>query len=206
MKTWIKICGITDAAAMDAALRARADAVGFVFANSVREVTPRAARELARRADGQMVRVAVMRHPTNARLQSVLDEFSPDVLQTDAEDFAALDLPPGVEVLPVYRDGAPPDAARLARRDWLLYEGKQSGSGGRADWTVAADLARGSGRLVLAGGLTPDNVGDALAKVSPWGVDVSSGVEAQSGRKDPNKIAAFVAAVRNYRSMTHAGD
>lgn len=191
---------------MDAALQASVDAVGFVFAQSAREVTPRVASELASRAGAQVLRVAVMRHPTNERWQRVLEEFVPDALQTDAEDFATLELPPGVRTLPVYRDGAPPDAARLANRHWLLYEGKQSGSGGRADWEMAADLASQSGRLVLAGGLTPENVGAALAKVSPWGIDVSSGVEARPGRKDPKKIAAFVAAVRNYRSVTHAGD
>jgi phosphoribosylanthranilate isomerase len=122
----------------------------------------------------------------------VLEQFAPDWLQTDAGDFAGVELPSGCRALPVYRDGALPDAPPPPR---LLFEAAQSGSGLRADWNVARELAAQT-ELVLAGGLDAANVADAILKVRPWGVDVSSGVERRRGEKDPAKIEEFVARVR----------
>ena len=85
----------------------------------------------------------------------------------------------------------------------ILFEGARSGAGERADWQQAARVARQT-CMMLAGGLTPDNVGDAIVQVHPWGVDVSSGVESAPGVKDPAKIAAFVAAARKAEDV-HAG-
>lgn len=89
----------------------------------------------------------------------------------------------------------PGDGDRAGIPARLLFEGAVSGTGETADWDEAKTLARKT-RLVLAGGLTPDNVADAIRRVAPWGVDVSSGVERQRGIKDPGKIKAFVARVR----------
>jgi phosphoribosylanthranilate isomerase len=85
----------------------------------------------------------------------------------------------------------------------VLFEAAESGQGVQADWRRAAELVAGMGadrQLVLAGGLTPENVGAAIATVRPWGVDVSSGVESRRGVKDPERIAAFMAAVREAES------
>jgi len=191
MRGFIKICGMTDPAAVDAALEAGADAIGFVFAPSVRRVEPAAAALLARPARGRVPCVAVMQHPDRAQLAAVFELFRPDVLQTDVEDFAAFSLPPGVQALPVVRDAAQAPAA-LQR---LLFEGPRSGTGQVADWSVAAQLARAH-ELVLAGGLNPDNVAEAIAQVRPYGVDVSSGVEERPGRKSPARIADFVTRAR----------
>ena len=95
--------------------------------------------------------------------------------------------------LPVYRDSNAPADSDLPDR--LLYEGTHSGSGRVADWDEASGLARVA-EVILAGGLTIDNVGDAIRFVRPWGVDVSSGVESERGVKDPAKIKEFVARVR----------
>jgi len=193
VSTFVKICGLGDAATVAAAVEAGADAVGFVFAESVRRVTPVRARAAAEGVPPGVRRVAVMRHPTNAEWQAVLETFRPDVLQTDAGDFAAIDVPPDVERWPVFRQGAVADAD--VPDGTYVYEGADSGTGETVDWSQAAKVAR-RGRMVLAGGLAPGNVGAAIAAVGPYGVDVSSGVEAEPGRKDVALIRAFIGAVR----------
>ena len=189
---WIKICGMTRAAAVDAALEARVDAIGFVFAASVRELTPAAASALARPARGRARCVAVTHHPTQRAVDEIVREFAPDLLQSDAEDFAALRLPPTLEKLAVVRAGASLPAVLPAR---ILFEGPASGRGQLSDWSAAAELARRT-ELILAGGLSEANVAAALQHVRPFGVDVSSGVEERPGVKDPAAIVRFVAAVR----------
>ena len=189
---WIKICGMTTPAAVDAALAARVDAIGFVFAASVRELTPAAASALARPARGRVRCVAVTHHPTQHAVDEIVREFAPDLLQSDAEDFAPLRLPPTLETLAVVRAGDSLPAALPAR---LLFEGPASGRGQLTDWSAAAELARRTD-LILAGGLSEANVAAALERVRPFGVDVSSGVEERPGVKDPAAIFRFVAAVR----------
>jgi len=190
---FVKICGMTDRAAVDAAVEAGADAIGFVFADSVREVAPAEARDLCRGIPDGMIRVAVMRHPSAARFRQVMTEFEPDWIQTDAEDFPDLPDPAPARPLPVFRQSATRGVRRFPAR--LLFEGDISGSGTTADWDEARRIAPLS-ELILAGGLDPDNVAQAVAAVRPFGVDVSSGVELERGRKDPRLIREFVARVR----------
>ncbi len=189
---FVKICGITAVDALDAAVEAGADAVGFVFAPSPRQVSPRDAHALAADLPKHVLKVAVFRHPAPALVAEVLETLEPDWVQTDARDFASLELPASCRAMPVFRSGAVP-AGPLPPR--LLYEGPVSGSGRTADWHEACALAKRT-ELVLAGGLGIDNVADAIRAVRPWGVDVSSGVERERGRKDPKKIAEFVARAR----------
>lgn len=188
---WIKICGMTTPEAVDAALEARVDAIGFVFAPSPRRLSPQRAHELAAAARGRLRCVAVTRHPTQAALDEILSRFEPDVLQTDAGDSQHLRLPAALELLPVMRAGeALP--AKLPQR--ILFEGPLSGTGVAADWQAARELVY-STQVVLAGGLNSGNVAAAIAAVRPFGIDVSSGVEARPGVKSPLAIIEFVAAV-----------
>jgi phosphoribosylanthranilate isomerase len=188
---FVKICGMTDAEGVSAALAAGADAIGFVFAPSVRQVTPAQAALLAAPARHRALCVAVTRHPDDALLQSVFAEFAPDVWQSDAEDIARGRVPGAIATWPVLR--AVPDSMPASR---LLFEGPHSGTGRVADWSAAKTMA-GRCELILAGGLTPANVGEAIAEVKPFGVDVSSGVEDRPGHKDRRLIAEFVANARN---------
>lgn len=192
---FVKICGIDSREALTAAVDAGADALGFVFTDSLREIAPHKAALLCRDLPQNVRRVAVMRHPSNAQVKVVMQEFWPDWLQTDAEDFDAISVPADCTALPVYRDtlitAAPPK--RWPRR--LVFEGAQSGQGQLPDWELARRIAEETD-LVLAGGLNADNLIDAIRKVRPWGVDVSSGVEKAPGIKCPNKIRQFVALAR----------
>jgi phosphoribosylanthranilate isomerase len=189
---FVKICGMTTPAAVAAAIACEVDAVGFVFAPSVRRLSPLRAAELATPARHKVACVAVTRHPSRAEIADILREFRPDILQTDIEDIDALDLPRELPVLPVLRPGPRP-ACAIPRR--VLFEGPVSGSGQTADWDAAADLARHL-EVILAGGLTPLNVAAAIRRVRPFGVDVSSGVEEQPGIKNTELIEQFVAAAR----------
>lgn len=193
---FVKVCGMTDTRAVEAALAAGADAIGFVFAPSVRRVTPRQAAELARPARGRALCVAVTLHPASELLEDIFATFRPDVLQTDRPDFARIELPAGVAGWPVLRGAQPAEvAATLAPDARVLFEGPRSGTGQVADWSAARALAARCA-LILAGGLAPANVGEAIAAVRPFGVDVSSGVESAPGRKSAELIHEFVTRAR----------
>ncbi|HEY6515985.1 MAG TPA: phosphoribosylanthranilate isomerase [Steroidobacteraceae bacterium] len=194
---WIKICGITTPLAVEAALAARVDAIGFVFADSPRQLTLADAVALAAPARGLVRCVAVTRHPSQRHLDDILDVFRPDVLQTDSEDLQQLHVPGELELLPVFR-GWEPSPGKLPAR--LLFEGPTSGSGTPCDWTTAQRLARRA-QLVLAGGLDAGNVALAISAVRPFGVDVSSGVEERPGVKSPEELARFAAAARSAFAM-----
>lgn len=189
---WVKVCGLTTPDAVTAAVDAGVNAVGFVFAESKRRVTAQQAAELARDVPRHIVRVAVMLHPSQAELDEVWSQFRPDVLQTDLDDLATLRVPAGLQVTPVVRAGRELPGMLPAR---LLFEGPVSGTGETTDWSLAATLASRT-QLILAGGLKPSNVAGAIAMARPFGVDVSSGVEARPGVKDPAKIHEFVRKAR----------
>ncbi len=191
MTVFTKICGLSERTHVDAAIAAGANALGFVFAESARRVSPQQASEIAGDVPADVRRVAVMLHPANEEWLRVLQVFEPDVLQTDAADFDELDVPMSVERWPVFREGG--DEPRVAGT--FVYEGPKSGRGETVDWSAAAKIAE-SGNMILAGGLGVDNVKAAIATVKPWGVDVSSGVESAPGRKDATLITEFIKAVR----------
>jgi phosphoribosylanthranilate isomerase len=199
---FVKVCGLREERHVRDAVEAGADAIGFVFADSVRRVTPAEAAAISAGVPETVKRVAVMLHPTNDEWQAVLAGFAPDVLQTDAEDFAALDVPDSVERWPVYRQGnkvtdtfRPSIKVSVTLIPTYLYEGARSGAGEAIDWTMAAEVAR-RGNMILAGGLSAENVAEAIATVRPFGVDASSAVESSRGVKDSQKIRDFIRAAK----------
>jgi phosphoribosylanthranilate isomerase len=202
MRVRVKICGIRKAGDAATAVRAGADALGFVFSPSPRRIAIVEARAVALEVPPFVATVAVLWNPVPQELAEVLRDFGPDVVQCEPEGFGREAAGARTGFLAVLHDG--PDVLAQARalpRDAavLLEAPGHGGRGVSADWGRAATVAR-ERTLVLAGGLTPENVGDAIRAVRPYAVDVSSGVESSAGVKDPVRIARFLAEVR------HAGD
>jgi phosphoribosylanthranilate isomerase len=193
MSVFVKICGVTDEASLEAAVDAGADAVGFVFhAPSPRHISPRRAAGLAARLPGGVLAVAVTLHAGQREVDDVLEAFMPDAWQSDAGDLARVRLPGGIRGWPVLRSGHGHARALPAR---LVFDGPESGRGRRANWDEAAGIARRT-ELILGGGLDAGNVAEAIAVVRPYGVDVSSGVEGSPGVKDARMIREFVRTAR----------
>jgi phosphoribosylanthranilate isomerase len=190
---------------VDAAVEAGADAVGFVVADSPRRVDWAFIAGSVRSLPPLITPVVVTRRGLPAELRAAAEAtgFSTDriVLQIDAEalDESWLGERTRWRLLPVVRlSDARSDSdeyAALPNDPLILVEGPASGVGQRTDWHRAFSLAQRRSFL-LAGGLTPENVGEAIRTVRPWGVDVSSGVESAPGVKDPVRIGDFVQAVR----------
>jgi phosphoribosylanthranilate isomerase len=204
--TRVKICGINDPAAFDAAVEAGADWVGFVFfPPSPRYVTPETAAGLSGRLRGGPPRVGLFVEPTLAAIADVLDIVKLDVLQI----YGALDDLPTIRArfgLPVWRAAGIGSAADLPTSlfgaDRLLLEAKPPAGadrpGGNAttfDWSMLRGWTAPA-PWILAGGLTPDNVATAIRETGSGAVDVSSGVEVRKGLKDAALIRSFVAAAK----------
>ena len=194
----IKVCGLTTPEAVDAAVDAGVDAVGVVLSPSPRRVSSDRALELLGQVPGYVAAVAVYKHPSIDLASRALDALPAWVLhQSDAADFdGPLRRVPIARRVPVVRaiDGF---EGAMPRHDgrMVLVEGANSGTGQPADWHRAAGWTSRA-RVIIAGGLHAGNVGDLVRELRPFGVDVSSGVESSPGAKDPDKIRAFVAAVR----------
>lgn len=174
-----------------------ADAIGFVFAPSTRQVTVGTARDIARRLPPEIVTVGVFRdQDPHFIMQAVLDAGLKGVQLHGHESPAmAAELTPRPQTLIV---AFPAGSSAIDRydeygADAMLLDGRSPGSGEVFDWDLV-DSVRDNRRLILAGGLTPDNVGAAVARVKPWGVDVSTGVESSPGQKDPRLVQAFIRA------------
>ena len=196
MNLVVKICGVTRPDAVEAAVEAGVDAIGFNFhPPSPRFLSPQRATELAVPVPAHIRRVAVMLRPQQAEWDDVYEGFKPDCLQADADCLAELRLPEDVGRLPVYRDHEQFDTDNFSLEIPCLFESSVSGKGRPPSWERAALLARRA-RVMLAGGLDPDNVAEAVRRVRPWGVDVSSGVESSAGVKDPRRVRAFISAAR----------
>ncbi|UDQ90585.1 phosphoribosylanthranilate isomerase [Xanthobacter autotrophicus] len=208
----VKICGIRTAEALDAALDAGADLVGFVhFPKSPRHLALADAPALVARVAGRAGKVALLVDPDDALLQDVIAAVSPDILQLHGHetpervaDIRARFGLPVMKALPVARrEDLAVLPAYAAVADRILFDAKPDpgallpgGNGRPFDWALVAGLDVNR-PLMLSGGLTADNVPQALGLVRMDGVDVSSGVEDAPGVKSPDKIRAFVAAARS---------
>ncbi len=196
MSLYIKICGLTDHSAVKATVEEGANAIGFNFyPPSPRYLSPELAADLALAVPQHVLRVAVMLRPQQADWEEIYATFKPDCLQADADCLKRLRLPEGLRTLPVYRDHDHFDFDSVPADSAYLFESAVSGKGQPPSWERAADLARRT-NLVLAGGLSPENVAEAIRRVRPWGVDVSSGVEAARGVKDPDRVRRFIRCAR----------
>ena len=212
--TWVKICGITNLEDALVAAEAGADALGFVFyEKSPRNVSPDTALEISRHLSGRIERVGVFVNQSEDVLCDVADDAALTAIQMhgDSEDPQVADLVVGRRPLKVlvaismHRPTPDDFAAAWQSKNVFAFladsgsPAKLGGTGKAFDWRAALkalDNMKALGRLVLAGGLNPENVGEAIRVTRPWGVDVSSGVELRPGKKDPEKVRAFIRAVR----------
>jgi phosphoribosylanthranilate isomerase len=200
MHVHVKICGFTEPVGLNAAIDAGADSVGFVLDPSPRQLSLEQAVELAKHVPDHVEVIAVCGRPSVAEVAEITERLKPAFIQLMADSIP--DPSHGFSILPAFEDG-PDLLARVdayceqhhEERPLVLADGPRPGSGITADWARVEQLC-GSTRLMLAGGLTPENVGDAIDRMKPFGVDVSSGVERVRGHKDPDRVRAFVAAVR----------
>jgi phosphoribosylanthranilate isomerase len=196
---FVKICGITSEEDALLAVAMGADAVGFVFAPSSRQIAPQKAADIVKRLPAEIVTVGVFRHETRQRIVDIVHQAGLRAAQLHGHETATDSRWVRARVplvIKAFASGDPGlDDADDYGADAILIDSAVPGSGEVFDWSLA-EGAPSNRKVILAGGLTPDNVADAVRRVRPWGVDVSTGVEASPGRKDARKLRAFVQTAR----------
>jgi phosphoribosylanthranilate isomerase len=204
MRTRVKICGITRAADAQAAAAEGADAIGLVFYRpSPRYVSPEQARDIAVQTPPFLATVGVFVNPSREEVEQVISTCEVTLLQFHGEEspefcssfsrpyIKAARIRPGLDLIKYL---SPYSAARA----WMLdayHDDLWGGTGGAFDWSLVP--GRMAKPLILSGGLTASNVADAVRRVRPYAVDVSSGVEGSKGIKDAALVAAFIGAVKH---------
>lgn len=215
--TWIKICGTTNLEDALLAYYAGADAIGFVFAESKRCIAPQAAGEISKELPQEIERVGVFNHHTVPAIASTVRESGLTRVQLHGHDdwqiARRVATETGVKVacvLHVMDDTLPGPLLKhkldtfngevdAMLVDTAVHGRVGGGTGKQWDWNAFAPMLHEFSRVmkvIVAGGLTPANVTRAVETLRPWGVDVVTGVEREPGKKDPEKVQAFIAAVR----------
>lgn len=212
MNLWVKICANTSLTDALLAADAGADAVGFVFAPSPRQVTVQQVAAITPSLPSSLEKIGLFVDSTFEGIEAAVKTCGLTGVQLHFE--GGKDLPvklrtrfgQALRILHVvhYTPGASQKAAALAGAeavDAILVDSRTptaiGGTGIPFDWDDAASLFRSTGKkMIAAGGLNPSNVGEAISKLQPWGVDVASGVEASPGRKDPQKVRQFIKNAR----------
>jgi phosphoribosylanthranilate isomerase len=219
--TWVKICGTTNLADAEAAVAAGADALGFIFAESPRRIAPADARAIIERLPSGVEKIGVFVDEDFERVWQIVDQSGLTGVQLHGHEtprgvrrmleFRSVDRPfePQPKIFKAIPVGGDPYAGsryvnggEQMLAGVLLDTGGGSAPGGTGvafDWKKNEEFVYQLGqrfRLILAGGLDPRNVGEAIATLHPWGVDVVSGVEREPGKKDPEKVKAFVKAAK----------
>jgi phosphoribosylanthranilate isomerase len=216
VKTFVKLCGLSEVATL--AEVPAGGAAGFVInvPASPRSLSPEAAARLVEHVPSEAEAWGVVVDPSPELIHRLFDEVGLDRVQVygpippDLEFLENHHIVPSIPIPPSVEGDALPaiPPAETHPRLHLDAAGQPlpGGSGVRPSWAVCAQLVdRNPGRkFVLAGGLTPENVGEALATVRPWGVDVSTGIERAPGQKDPERMRAFVRAVERFEQEGHA--
>ena len=204
VRTWIKICGCASWNDASTAIEAGADAIGMIFAPSPRRISWDAAREIARKLPGDVEPVAVFVDPSDDEINAVrmlFPSMSVQLAGNETAEFVHRYGDRAIKVIHVRAGQDPSDIADAVRLHWqalILFDayepGTAGGTGKTFPWEIVTEIGK-QRHVVVAGGLTPENVGECIRTVRPFGVDVRSGVETD-GHKDAEKIAAFMRAVR----------
>lgn len=204
MRTKVKICGLTRLPDALAAVEAGADALGFMFfAGSKRNIAPATAAQIIRALPPFVAKVGVFVNASAETVRATIAECGLDTLQFHGEEtpefcrqFAPLKV---VKAFRIQNADSLKPLPEYAVDAWLLdsyVAGQRGGTGEKFNWDLAAQAKELGRPVILAGGLTPENVADAVQQVWPYGVDVSSGVESAPGQKDAGLVRRFVEIVR----------
>ena len=203
MSVQVKICGLTNVAEAQAAAAAGADLIGLMFyERSPRHVSLDQAAEIADQLAPSVVRVGVFVNPSRELVADAIARCRLSLLQFHGEEPPEFCTQFGLMSMKAFRVRDPESLRALPNYPtdaWLLdafTPGQLGGTGERFNWDLAVEAGRFGRPIFLAGGLTPDNVAEAVRRVRPFGVDVSSGVESTPGRKDTAKVRAFIAAAK----------
>ena len=196
----MKICGTTTEDDALLAVAMGADAVGFIFAPSPRQVPLDRVRDIVRRLPNDVLSVGVFRNELPSRIVEITSKARLGAAQLHGHEspedtaWVAERVPATIKAFPAGHEGL----ERLADygADVVMLDSQQPGSGEVFDWSLAEGAPLAGHRLLLAGGLDADNVAEAIRRVRPWGVDVASGVESKPGRKDPARLRAFLNAAK----------
>jgi phosphoribosylanthranilate isomerase len=205
---FVKICGITneDDALLSVAMGA--DAVGFIFAPSPRQVAAQQVYDITRRLPPEILTVGVFRDEAPSRVIETVHRAGLKAAQLHGHETPGMVIEVATQLRWVIKSvvAGSPDA-RMADQfctDMIHVDSPSGGSGKVFDWELVEELPDGP-RYILAGGLTPENVTSAVQRVRPWGVDVSSGVERSPGRKDALKVKSFIERARAAAPQQHLG-
>lgn len=197
---FIKICGITNEQDALLAVALGADALGFVFAPSPRQIAPGLARDIVKRLPPEIMTVGVFRNEHPSRVIEIVNEARLQGAQLHGHESIAITAEVAAQVRFVIKavvaGSADASNADLFSSDAVLVDGLNPGSGATYDWDLLSQLPD-SVHVILSGGLTADNVASGIEQVRPWGVDVSSGVEKSPGLKDAVKLRHFITNARD---------
>ena len=196
---FVKICGITNEDDALLAVALGADAIGFVFAPSIRQIAVQKVYDITRRLPPEILTVGVFRDEHPLRVIELVQASGVRAAQLHGHESPADVAAVALHIRTVIK-GVPAGSVDAARADefgtpMILVDAPNPGSGHVFDWTLAGEVPEGL-QVILAGGLNPDNVASGISAVRPWGVDVSSGVESAPGRKDPILMKRFIDSAR----------
>ncbi|MBX9974896.1 phosphoribosylanthranilate isomerase [Cytobacillus firmus] len=193
----VKICGIRDISTAFSAIESGADALGFVFAESKRKIHPVAAGEIIRELPGEVLKVGVFVNETKETIEEIASVSGINVIQLHGDETPEFCSSFSFPVIKALSIGSPDDLSQLDEYscEYILLDspkGKYRGGNGVSfDWSILNENSTKDKKMILAGGLNPENVGEGIKAANPYMVDVSSGVETE-GKKDLEKIKRFI--------------
>lgn len=203
MSVKVKICGITNIADARAAADAKADMIGFMFyEGSKRHITVETAELISRQLRPDLLRVGVFVNPTEELVATAIQRCGLGLLQFHGQETPGFCRQFGVMSMKAFRIQDASSLESIPEYDTDAYlldsyvPGQAGGTGEKFNWALAAEAARFGRPIFLAGGLTPQNVAQAIQSAAPFAVDVSSGVEITPGNKDHKKIREFIDAAK----------
>ena len=202
----VKICGITRVADAEKAVELGADALGFIFAKSPRQITPQKAREITLRISPFVKTVGVFVNERPAKIREIMDFCGLDLVQLHGNESVSSCSELAPRVIKAFRVQGEESLLQIAEyknhvRAILLdayQKGLNGGTGKTFDWRLAVKAKKTGIPMVLSGGLDADNITEALERVNPFAIDISSGIEKRPGIKDHGRMRAFMRKIKDY--------